>query len=189
MRRRNPMPWHRPHRSRVQDTGDPTTQTKRHALGARKAAAILNLRAWAQSERFDQTWALLAAISRWGRSLPTLFRSSPGAYEIQRDSRQTHTVNSFTPRESFACLRGLTSFLRRSRSEGALRQTGPSLRLEPGERTGSISPERRRGDTDCCQHRDKEVGYVCVLERNGASRVEHAATVPGEDDREIRMVV
>ncbi|MBE7453355.1 MAG: hypothetical protein HS111_32155 [Kofleriaceae bacterium] len=36
-------------------------QAQRHAMGARGAQAILTMRGWDQSERFDAAWALVAA--------------------------------------------------------------------------------------------------------------------------------
>jgi hypothetical protein len=59
--------------------------------------AILNLRGWAQSERFDQGRGHCSPqlFTPRSRSLLTSFRSAPGPCEFQRESRQcqTHTVS------------------------------------------------------------------------------------------------
>jgi len=47
--------------SRMQAAGHAAAQTKWNARGHKGGQAILNLRGWSQSERFDQTWALLGA--------------------------------------------------------------------------------------------------------------------------------
>ncbi len=57
-----PANRHRPHRSRVQDTGHPTAQTKRHALGPGRRQGNPQP-AWPGAERAlrPKPWALLAA--------------------------------------------------------------------------------------------------------------------------------